>query len=168
MKVYVGSLKIDGSIVMKSFTFPSIGSWFKSVIGQRFTSSGKSKEKLEVLYYDQFGSGDKWRPLDEIILLDDEPSRAVPKRRYTEIPFTTPKPRSTAAPAKQPEPPLQDSDTGEIEELTLQLVPDEMIHHIKTIFVHSPAEFFHTRHEEEFWNGTKPFPKHFLDEIDQW
>lgn len=166
----MGSLKIDGSIAMKSFTFQSIGSWFKSVIGQRFTSLSKSKEKLEVLYHDQ-QSGDKWRPLDEMIQLDVESYKAAPKRRYTEIPFTTPKPLSTAAAvattstAQLLEPPLQSSES---QQLTLQLVPDEMIHHINKIFVHSAAEFFRTRDEEEFWNGSKPFPKHFLEEVDQW
>ena len=126
LQVYVGSLKIDGSIEMKSFIFPNIGSWFKNVIGKRFTMhQAKEKQKLELLYNEEPGS-DKWRPLDEIINLDTiSKSNTMPKRRYTEIPFTTPPSLSktpvaaNAAKERLPEIPSQDC-VG----LKLQLVPD--------------------------------------------
>ncbi len=55
------------------------------------------------------------------------------------------------------------------DETELQLVPDEMLTHIRTIVTHSEAEYFPICDcIEQYWNGSKPFPDFLLADLENW
>lgn len=169
-RVYIASLAVDGTIEMNGFTFPSIGYWIKSVEGKRFGQFLAADQKtLDLLY--------NGKPLEDLVDLKEQSQKAVvPKKKYKEIPLTpVPKlntrSKSTAAGKSAVE--VLTNETVSITEFRnfedLQLVPDEMTRHIKTIFLHTPDEYFPIcQCVEQFWNGTQPFPQHLLDEVDSW
>ncbi len=169
-RVYIASLAADGTIEMNGFTFPSIGYWIKSVEGKRFGQFLTADQKtLDLLY--------NGKPLEDLLDFKEQSQKAVvPKKKYNEIPLTpipklNTRSKSTAAGKHAVE--VLANTTVSISEFrsteNLQRVPDEMTRHIKTIFLHTPDEYFPIcQCVEQFWNGTQPFPQHLLDEVDSW
>lgn len=186
-RVYMGSLKMDGSIEMNGFSFENIASWIKSVSGMRYTSHRvQDKATLKLLY--------DGRPLEELILPDPPAKNAAqPKRRYNEIPFVT---RASTPAKKQPvavsapntqeptmplpvEPPPSPAVSVPFEPVYIsgtiepepepEFVPDEMCVIIRKIRVPAKAEYFPVCESDElYWNGSKPFPQHLLADLDDW
>ena len=60
------------------------------------------------------------------------------------------------------------SQSQSLELGVLRLVPDTMTRHLTNIFTHPPSEFYRTcQCIEEFWKKGC-FPKHLMEEVDQW
>ncbi|XP_059352079.1 uncharacterized protein LOC130686655 [Daphnia carinata] len=182
-RIYVGSLAADGTIEMNGFNFRTIGNWIKSVEGKPFSKLSKLVQRTLDLQYNGKSLGQ--------VLEVDEPLRST----VTRIPSTDniaqvsishpPMAESNFVQKRFPvSPPAIKNPTpypaGTVSKLVhtiasisntkdLQLVPEEMTRHIKTIFLHAQDEYFPIcKCSEQFWCGTQPFPKHILDEVDSW
>lgn len=184
-RIYIASLAPDGTIEMNGFSFPTIGNWIKSVEGKRFGKLTRMVQKTLELQY----SG---KPLEEVLEEGEKLNRSL-LRTNEEIARSNPALQATktsnsisleAVPATQntipnPTPSTEDEVTEKNPvpnnylslnaNEDLQLVPDEMTCHIKTVFLHAQDEYFPIcQCFEQFWSGAQPFPKHLLDEVESW
>ena len=184
-RIYIASLAPDGTIEMNGFSFPTIGNWIKSVEGKRFGKLTRMVQKTLELQY----SG---KSLEEVLEEGEKLNRSL-LRTNEEIARSNPALQATktsnnisleAVPVTQNTIPNPTPSTED--ELTeknpvpnnylslnanedLQLVPDEMTRHIKTVFLHAQDEYFPIcQCFEQFWSGLQPFPKHLLDEVESW
>ena len=184
-RIYIASLASDGTIEMNGFSFPTIGNWIKSVEGKRFGKLTRMVQKTLELQY----SG---KSLEEVLEEGEKQNRSL-LRTNEEIARSNPALQATktsnnisleAVPVTQNTIPNPTPSTED--ELTeknpvpnnylslnanedLQLVPDEMTRHIKTVFLHAQNEYFPIcQCFEQFWSGLQPFPKHLLDEVESW
>lgn len=189
-RAYSGSLKADGSIEMNGFTFRSIHDWIKSVSGKRF-SSYKTSQKitLRLLY------GTDGRPLEEIIPYEDRPiprgkKSNLTKKKFNEIALVVKRPTlpklpsasvTTVGPASSEE--CRDVQEGmevsssavtaidtRVDVPNLEFVPDAMTAHIKTILVHTAAEYFPLcQCVDQYWNENQTkLPSHLLADLEGW
>lgn len=162
-RVYIASLAVDGAIEMNGFTFPNVGYWIKSVEGKRFGSFPKRVQRTLTLYYND-------SPLDDVLELEKQPVILKNVYEYSQAEEIIQSRTFKASTAGRNLDASKDAPTPITNnELSLQLIPDEMTRQIQNILLHPPEEYFPTcQCIEHFWNGTQPFPKHILDEIDSW
>lgn len=185
-RIYIGSLTPDGTIEMNGFSFPTIGNWIKSVEGKRFGSLSRTVQKTLELQYNG-------KPLVEVLDEGGKLNKSLLKENveispsnFTQYPTFQPSkadgnlPPKTAPVIPVQNPPSHPQTTDKVGQKNaisndlntkkdLQLVPDEMTRHIKTIFLHAPDEYFPIcQCVEQYWCGAQPFPKHLLDEVDSW
>lgn len=169
-RVYVGSLTRDGTIEMNGFTFPNVSHWIKSVEGKIYSRfSRRIRRTLSVQY--------NGKPLEDLLHLEEHPRQEKNQKKSTDQPPPTeginsikrslmPQQTNKTKALKNPQPQTQETVSSA---KTLQLVPDELTLNVKTIFLHTTEEYFPTcQCIEQYWNGSQPFPKHLLDEIDHW
>ncbi|KAI9555537.1 hypothetical protein GHT06_018052 [Daphnia sinensis] len=175
-RIYIGSLAADGTIEMNGFNFPTIGNWIKSVEGKPFSKLSKSVQRtLDVQY-----SG---KSLGQVLDVDEplktsglgkvstlQPPTAESNLVQNYVSFSPlPKNNSTPYVAATVSNLVHTSAIISNTKEELQLVPEEMTRHIKSIFLHAQDEYFPIcKCAEQFWCGIQPFPKHILDEIDSW
>lgn len=159
---YTALLQLDGTLETDAdIRFPGLAQWIKSIMGRPFTRlTVKEQRSIQILYEDV--------PVEEIL---DRDGFEWDRESYEALGVTidhqnSPKDtqRETLNSVDKPHETLPNSDKE-----ILHLVPDEMNRNVKSLIVHTKAEYFPTCCcYEKSWEGKEPFPQHYLDELENW